>query len=261
MALISRYNVLSRSVGLRLGGTTQSGDRANFGKSGAMRNRFQSFARFASTPSGYVAPYAWVPAQVGGGMASFTRIDASGDITSAELAGGKNIEAALSATGTLTPPQLSLIVALQAALSATSTLTPPVLSGVLFAVASLTASGSLSTPTLGALVGAVAALSASGTLAATARADGFMEAAISNASASEAPTADANAAAVMSYALENGLDVAGVLRVLLSFVAGNGTMPSGAGSYEFMAQDGVTPRIQGSISGDTRTVTAVDGDP
>ena len=47
MALISRYNVLSRSVGLRLGGTTQSGDRANFSKPGAMRNRFQAFARFA----------------------------------------------------------------------------------------------------------------------------------------------------------------------------------------------------------------------
>jgi hypothetical protein len=260
MALISRYNVLSRSPGLRLGGTTQSGDRANFGKSGAARNRFQSFARFNATPSGYVAPYAWIPAQVGGGMASFTILEASGTVTGS-LAGGRNIEAALSASMTLTPPQLQLIVALAAALSASGTLTPPTLAGVLFASASITASGTLTPPTLGALISATAALSASGSLAATARADGFMEAAISNAASADAPTADANAAAVMAYVLENGLDVAGVLRVLLSFVAGDGTMPSGAGAYEFLAQDGTTPRIEGTISGDTRTVTTVDGSP
>lgn len=259
MALLGRYNVLSASLGRRMGGTTQSGDRANFSKPGAMRNRFQAFARFNATPTGYVAPYSWVPAQTDGGMSSFNIIEASGTITTADLAGGRNIEASLSAAGTLTPPQLSLIVALSAALSASGTLTPPTLSGVLFAVASLTASGSLNTPTLGALVGAVAALSASGTLAATARADGFMEASISNAAASDVPTADEVAAAVLAATVEGSLDLAGVLRVIRSFVAGNGTMPTGDGAYEFLAADGVTPRIQGTISGDTRTVTNVDG--
>ena len=261
MALISRYNVLSRSPGLRLGGTTQSGDRANFGKSGAVRNRFQVFARFNATPSGYVAPYSWVPAQIGGGMASFTRITASGELASS-LSGGKNAEAALSASMTLTPPQMGLIVALAASLSASGTLNAPTLSGVLFAAASLTASGSLNAATLGAIVSAVASLTASGSLAATARADGFMEADISNASASEAPTADANAAAVMAYVLENGLDVAAVLRILLSEHAGNATLPEdGTGPYEFLAQDGSTVRIAGTVASGVRTVDAVDGSP
>lgn len=259
--LISRYNVLSRSLGRRMGGTTQSGDRADFGKNGAVRNRFQTFARFTSTPSGYVAPYAWIPAQVGGGMATFTTLRAGGSLVAA-LSGGRNISAALSASGTLTPPEMALIVSMAATITATGVLTPPVLAGVIFAAASLSASGSLNAPTLGAIVSGAAALSASGSLSASIRADGLMSAAISNAAASDAPTADEIAATIMSYVVEDGLDLAALLRVLLSAHAGNATLPeSGSGSYEFLARDGTTPRVAGTIAAGVRTVTDVDGSP
>lgn len=260
MALISRYNVLSCSLGRRMGGTTQSGDRANFGKNGTARNRFQAFARFNATPSGYVAPYSWVPAQTDGGMASFTRITADGELAGS-LSGGKNAEASLTATMTLTPPAMGLIVALAASITATGTLAPPTLSGVLFAAAALSASGTLNAPTMGAIVSAVAALSASGTLAAEPHAIGHLEADISNVADADVPTADQNAQAVMSYVLENGLDVAAVLRILLSMPAGAGTVPPGDGDYEFLAQDGSTVRVAGSVTGGVRTVDTVNGDP
>lgn len=66
-------------------------------------------------------------------------------------------------------------------------------------------------------------------------------------------------AGVWSKLLEGTETAADILRILRSEAAGDAMVPEGDGDYEFLAADGVTPRIQGTIAGSTRNVTLVDG--
>ena len=51
-------------------------------------------------------------------------------------------------------------------------------------------------------------------------------------------------------------------RLELAETTGNGTVPSGAGTYAFKGQDGITTRVGGTVDADgVRTVTTVNGAP
>lgn len=176
MGLVGNYNVLSKSPGLQFAGTKVSCDRSNMGKSGASRNRFQVFARFASTPLGYVPPYTWSPAQGDGGMASFTRIGMQLD-GGAQASGGVNVGASITGTVVVTSAQLGLIVQAVAALTAAGTIAPFGMTGIIAAAASLSATGTMTPAVLGALASSLASLTAMLTAtASTMRAVGNMTA-------------------------------------------------------------------------------------
>jgi hypothetical protein len=50
-------------------------------------------------------------------------------------------------------------------------------------------------------------------------------------------------------------------RIILSELIGNATLPSGDGIYTFMAQDGTTIRIRGTILSNSRTIQILNGTP
>ena len=57
---------------------------------------------------------------------------------------------------------------------------------------------------------------------------------------------------------EGSLTLGQILRVLLAHAAGNATGLDGP-NYEFVAQDGTTVRVAGTISSGARTITTIDG--
>lgn len=257
MGLLGNYNVLSKSPGRQLGGTTQSGDRSNFSKTGAMRNRFQVFARFNATPSGYEPPYSWVLAQIGGGLASFTRLTASGTLT-ADMAGGINLEAALAASGVITTANMDLVVALAASLTAGGSITTANLVGTVELAASLAASGAITTANLGLLAGLTAALSASISTSANLTGLAHMSASIS--SLTELSPASL-AEAVLSAIVEGGTTVQDVLAVLVAYAAGKTTINNlGGGNAEVVFRNlaDTIDRIAADVTGSERTDVVID---
>lgn len=62
--------------------------------------------------------------------------------------------------------------------------------------------------------------------------------------------------AVLEAAVEGGLNLRQVMRLLLAYVAGDATGLDG--NPAFKGQDGTTTRLAGTISGGTRTVTTRD---
>ena len=164
MGIIGNYSVLHKSPGRFLSGTVASGDRANFSKSGALNNRFLSLAKFSAIPNGYTHPYAWAPARVSGGLASYKQLSAELSKTDALLALGVNVDASLSATLSTTNAVLALIVALQASLSATGTITQSQLAIILLLEAALSSGITLTNAQLGNILGMAAQLQATGTI-------------------------------------------------------------------------------------------------
>lgn len=74
------------------------------------------------------------------------------------------------------------------------------------------------------------------------------------------PTAAANANAVHQRAVEGPLTLEQCIRILMSFPAGDGTIPDGPGSFAFKSRDGATVRIAGTIDDSgNRIITGVDG--
>lgn len=169
MALLGNYSVLHKSPGRFLSGTIASCDRANYTKSGMLKNRFfgdhgLGIAKFSAIPNGYTHPYAWAPAQVSGGLASYKGLSAELTKTDALLALGINIDAGLSAQFTKVDAILALIVALQADLSASGQLTDANMAIILQMQAALSGSGTFTDAQLGNILGLVASLSATGTI-------------------------------------------------------------------------------------------------
>jgi hypothetical protein len=139
-------------------------NRASYSKSGSLRNRFFSTAKFSAIPSGYTHPYTWAMAQVSGGLASHKQLSATFSETNALSALGINIEAALSASLVESNAVLALIVALQASLSAGGSFTDAQLAIILLLQANLSASGSYTDAQLNSIVNMIAMLSASGAI-------------------------------------------------------------------------------------------------
>lgn len=74
------------------------------------------------------------------------------------------------------------------------------------------------------------------------------------------PTASQIAQAVQDHPIEGALSVADLQRILLSLVAGQATVPSGAGSFAFRDQADTKDRVVGAVdAAGARTITAVDG--
>ncbi len=149
-----------------MSGTSVSGDRYNFGKSGTLRNRFAGtnslgMAKFTAMPNGYLAPYAWSLPQTSGGLATYKSISASIVTSSSSLAAGINMISSISGSFTLSNAQLDQIVSLIASISASSSITNAQLAAVAGIQASITASMSITNAELGAIVDLVASLSAS----------------------------------------------------------------------------------------------------
>lgn len=138
-------------------------NRASFSKSGMLRNRFFSMAKFSAIPNGYVHPYSWAIAQESGGLASYKQLSSSISETSALLALGINIDATMSASISETNATLALIVALAANLSASGTITQAQLAIILLLQAQLTA-GITSSAQMGNVLNLISSLSASMTL-------------------------------------------------------------------------------------------------
>lgn len=79
------------------------------------------------------------------------------------------------------------------------------------------------------------------------------------------PSAAQNAAAVLAAdaarIIDGAITLAEMERMDLAALLGNGTVPSGDGTYAFKGQDGTTTRVGGTITGTVRTVTTKDGAP
>lgn len=164
MGILGNYSVIHKSPGTFMSGISNEVNRASFSKSGSLRNRFFSIAKFSAIPSGYVHPYSWAMAQVSGGLASHKQLSATFSEANALSALGINIESALSANMTETNAVLALIVALQASLSAGGSFTDAQLAIILLLQANLSASGTYTDAQLNNILGMMAALSASGTI-------------------------------------------------------------------------------------------------
>lgn len=175
--LLGNYSVLNKNPGRAFGGSTVSGTRAQFGKSGPARGRFTGWAAYSSlsaTPRGTRPPSSWILPIDAGDLAATNNITATANLT-ASGAMGVNGAAALTATATLDGTG-ALIVSAVAAITAGATVTADVLA-ILNLSASLAASGNV-TAALVALGNAVAAITGTATVTPTPSAIGHMEAAI-----------------------------------------------------------------------------------
>jgi len=167
MGIVGNYSVLHKSPGRFLSGTVASCDRANYSKSGGLKNRFLGdhglgLDKKSAIPQGYVHPYSWNMARVSGGLAAFKGLEARLTKTEALLALGINIDANLTAEFAKVDAILALIVALEASLSASGTITDAQLAIILQMQAALTGSGSFTDAQLGNILGLAAQLSATG---------------------------------------------------------------------------------------------------
>lgn len=92
MALLGNYSVLLRTPGRALGGSTVSGERAQWGSTGSKRGRYAGWAGIASWtafPCGYKPGMALLPATTDGEVGSYNRARGVASST-ANLAGGVN---------------------------------------------------------------------------------------------------------------------------------------------------------------------------
>jgi hypothetical protein len=85
MPLLGNYSVLLKSPGRSLGGSTLSGDRANWNGAGASRNKFinPQWSQYSSVPIGYAPGQAWIWAEKPGvvSMSYVMRTDSVQTIT------------------------------------------------------------------------------------------------------------------------------------------------------------------------------------
>jgi len=70
----------------------------------------------------------------------------------------------------------------------------------------------------------------------------------------------AAATTLVNTVLEAGYTVGDILKLLAAIGLGNATVPESDGSYTFTGLDGTTVRVQGSKSGDIRTITTLNAD-
>ena len=253
MALLGNYSSLSNTPGRFRAGTTLGADRANFGKSGSLKNRFVSeggtgIKSHTAIPNGYLHPYTWAMPRTGGGMASYKQLSAAISETTQNLVGGINAVAALSGNISTTDAQLDQIVALIAALSASISTTNAELAATLEMIANgITASGTLTDADVSALAYLVSALSGSGSFTLV---DNFSTAAMSaDISSVTELSPDSLATAVLDNSeVEDTLSVREALRLISAAVAGK---LSGAA--------GTTVTIRNAVADDKdRIVATVD---
>lgn len=212
--LLGSHNVFTKSPRRVWGNGTGVTARANWGGSGALRNRDWVLWVYAALPNGYTPPGCWSMARKSGGIASHNELSGLGDVDAANLAGGRNGTATIAGLGSLSGVGTLVVSALatlagtgavsQATASALAHATATLLGTgsvsaagfvvtVLSALATLTGTGTVSQAALGALTGATSTLSGQGAVSAVIQALGNVSAEIV---VSYNPDADAIAAAV-----------------------------------------------------------------
>lgn len=118
--LIGNITTASRFPGRFLGGSTLSGERSNFNRSGSARNQYTAFDAKCATPNGYSPPYSWIIAKSAGGIASYTQISGSGTMNSPNLQLIIDIGATITSQGLIFPlPVVQATIPISAAISGT----------------------------------------------------------------------------------------------------------------------------------------------
>lgn len=166
--LLGNYSVLNKSAGRKLGGSTVSETRANWGGNSRRNHFLGGFESQTAIPQGYLPPYCFVLPQESGGMSM--RAVASGSMTAnliptrpmtIDFVGSSNFDATAA-----------LIVSMAAAFSGGGSMTAEIV-GRLNATCDMTGSGDLAADMTG-IANAVIAMLGSGDLDATIRAWGDM---------------------------------------------------------------------------------------
>lgn len=257
MALIRNGANLYPNTERYFGASGVVGMASGVGAGAAQRNwqlgshRITDVTDKSGLPNGYRHPVAWMLPQKAGAITSrnegVLRIDGA-----ATGALGKNVPA--SATITVSGVAVGGLIAGGVA-NATITITglADVFAGLgTTAVATITLDGSATPAAIGHL-DAAGVLTVNGTVVPYGA--GFMEA-TTDFGNELSPTALANA--VWQRVIEAGFSAEAVLRILAAHAAGSATGLEGA-NPQFTGIDGTTLRIDGTYSGGTRTIDALDG--
>lgn len=298
MALYPNGRHMSRVAGRHFGGATAAvgGSGAGFdtvlcNQRGNRFNRFvgEEYASTASTPDGY-GMQAVVPPLTAGSMAALRRVvDVAGD--GANLLQGGPMDGSASVVSLAGDGGLSLVVSM-AGSAAVVTLTGD---GMVLSLTigmggtgsmTLTGSGGLSMIVPFDGTGTVASMSGTsdlrgllsmegewtpftdlspqglaaavwGAVASANNDAGTMGQKLNLASSGGVDYGDL-ADAVAQKVVEGSLTLEQILRILLAHAAGDATGLDGP-NYEFIAQDGTTVRVAGTISSGARTITTIDG--
>jgi hypothetical protein len=233
---------------------------------------------YATTADGGTA---WHLSPKAGGLACNT-LTGTGSLSITSLSLGKALEAALTGSGEISAASLALIVQLAADLTGTGMISAATLQAITNLSAALSGSGSISAAALSLVVALQADLTGSGSLAGNLRGTAGLAADIvvtgtglttSNVGAAvwSAIAAANNDAGTMGEKLndagssgnpwatviESGYTAEEILRLIAAYVAGNATGLDGAA--QFTGLDGSTVRIEGTVTGGTRAITALDG--
>jgi hypothetical protein len=156
-------------------GARRQSERANW----IRQDRATTVLALTAKPDGYYAPAVYQQPLTAGGMGTSSgTIVGSGTVSSASIAGGVNGVASLTGSGDITDAALGLIVSLVASLTGSGDVTVAQLVGIANAQAALTGTGDVTGALLSALGNLLADLIGTGVLSGTARADGYMGAAI-----------------------------------------------------------------------------------
>lgn len=219
--LIGNHSVLLKTPGRSFGGLIAT-YRSNWNTNGSRMNLFSGEAyipSYTSVPNGYNI-LGWVPSRTSGGMASYTQIISTSDITFANLAGGKNAEADILGAGDITSANLGLIVSAVAALTGSAALSADIV-GILNAVAALTGTSDIDAA-LGAISDLVASLSGTASVTGTNIAYGSLSADIV-VTGDALSTANIGEAVWQSIA-ETGYTYQEAIKILLAIAAGKTTI-------------------------------------
>lgn len=166
--LLGNYSVLNKSAGRKLGGSTVSETRANWGGNSRMNQYLGGFEQQNAIPVGYLPPYCFVLPLKSGGMSM--RAVAEGSMT-ADLIPTRPMTIDLVGSGDFNATA-ALIVSMVAAFSGSGSMTAAIV-GRLNATCDMTGSGDLEADMSG-IANAVIAMLGSGDLDATIRAWGDM---------------------------------------------------------------------------------------
>ena len=171
MALLGNYSVLHKLPVKFIGGTTLSGDRAAFNKSGAIHNSCLGeggFSHYNAQPNGYTHPYCWCMSDHAGGMAAYQNIVGLGSISSANLASGLGAFATITASGAISSADLRGLAAIIATVQGSGVITSAdlgaLIGSIVYGVATIAGGGSISAADLHGAGNIVAAMSGVGTL-------------------------------------------------------------------------------------------------
>lgn len=230
---------------------------ANYARTGAIRNLTAGQGitdELVGLPYGNRHPSAWMMPQKGGALAARNTITGEGD-ASITMASGVNGEASLTGAGDLTGTG-ALIVSLVAALTGSGTITNASAIAFLQLAASLAGAGDLAGAAT-AIGHAAAALQGDGDASGTATALGTLAASIV-VTGTGLSTANVGAA-VWAQVIEAGYTAEQILRGLAAIGMGAATGLDG-GDPQFTGLDGTTTRVDGALSGGTRTIDTLDLD-